>query len=441
MNKINISGNKKTKQKIIFRELVIAPGDTIQLSELANILEKCRRNLLNTRLFNQVTTNVKNWNLDSQTADIEIEVQEAWYLFPAPIFELADRNFNVWWVEQKRSLQRINLGLRVKYLNPTGNGDELKLKVHGGYTRKAEIRYTYPYINKGQTLGAFGSVLFSQNKEIGYQLNQNKIEFLKRDELILFDKLRLETGLIIRPNIYNQHIFRFGYNRHRIHELVSQEYNENFFGSGHHKQRYYLMEYEYRNDHRDLSVYPRHGYFVNFRLKRIGLLPTDDLKNWVTRFEYDHYTLLGRRSSFGFSFTGQTTLTPNKLPFYSSKAIGFGDDYLRGYEYFVINGERFLMLKTKIKLNIISKEFNIGKWMPIKALKNLPLEVFVTGGTDLGIVHDPIKQSGNELANQVLRGITLGLDVLLYNNYLYTAELSYNHFQELGLFLHYNVRF
>ena len=26
---------------------------------------------------------------------------ENWYIFPIPKFELADRNFNVWWKEQK----------------------------------------------------------------------------------------------------------------------------------------------------------------------------------------------------------------------------------------------------------------------------------------------------------------------------------------------------
>ena len=50
-------------------------------------------------------------SMDGYYVDVMVDVKERWYIFPLPIFELADRNFNEWW--KTRDFSRTNYGLSV----------------------------------------------------------------------------------------------------------------------------------------------------------------------------------------------------------------------------------------------------------------------------------------------------------------------------------------
>src|SRR5678815_4979399 len=54
VREIAISGNKKTKESIILRELSFASGETYALSERVKKFEIARKQLLNTALFHEV---------------------------------------------------------------------------------------------------------------------------------------------------------------------------------------------------------------------------------------------------------------------------------------------------------------------------------------------------------------------------------------------------
>src|SRR5690554_2436689 len=53
--KINISGNDKTNEKIIHRELTFNLNDTLLASEIDYHAQRSKENLNNTRLFNFIT--------------------------------------------------------------------------------------------------------------------------------------------------------------------------------------------------------------------------------------------------------------------------------------------------------------------------------------------------------------------------------------------------
>jgi hypothetical protein len=97
---ISIKGNKKTHKEIIQRELLLHAGDTVPINTLSALLERSEELIMNTGLFNRAQISFQEWEGTTNTVKLLVFVEEAWYLFPIPIFELADRNFNVWWVEQ-----------------------------------------------------------------------------------------------------------------------------------------------------------------------------------------------------------------------------------------------------------------------------------------------------------------------------------------------------
>jgi outer membrane protein assembly factor BamA len=55
INDIQISGNRRTREDIILRELTFRKGDTIPRSYLEFNINRSRQNILNTSLFNYVT--------------------------------------------------------------------------------------------------------------------------------------------------------------------------------------------------------------------------------------------------------------------------------------------------------------------------------------------------------------------------------------------------
>src|SRR5688572_3336940 len=95
VSRIVVMGNRITRDRIILRELSLKSGDIIHSGELASVLDLDKKKLINTRLFN--TVDIKTIESIPGRIDLIVDVAERWYTFPAPIFELSDRNFNEWW--------------------------------------------------------------------------------------------------------------------------------------------------------------------------------------------------------------------------------------------------------------------------------------------------------------------------------------------------------
>jgi outer membrane protein assembly factor BamA len=152
---ITISGNKRTKERIIRRELAIQIGDTILKSDLDKRIEIDRRKVSNTNLF--LTVEIKN-TVDStqtqiQNTNIRIIVKERWYLLAYPTLGLADRNFNEWWYDRGRDFGRLIYGIDATQYNLTGNNDRLRVRTDFGFIPRTDIYYSTPYIDKAQKIG------------------------------------------------------------------------------------------------------------------------------------------------------------------------------------------------------------------------------------------------------------------------------------------------
>ena len=162
---ISISGNKKTKSPIILRELTFRSNDTIDLKSIEQLLKRSEQNLLNTSLFNFATI-TSELNEENLSVSINIAVSERWYLWPSPVFEIQDRNFNTWW--ETKDLFRINYGLFLSMYNVRGRNETAVLKFRKGYTELYGFSYKIPYLDKKQNLGANISVNYSRNNEVAF---------------------------------------------------------------------------------------------------------------------------------------------------------------------------------------------------------------------------------------------------------------------------------
>src|SRR5690606_36802657 len=201
IRKISVTGNTKTKANVRLREMDLKVNDTVSLAVLPARIDENEKRILSTRLVSWVDINMRTWEDSISSVDLVINVEEGWYLYPYPIFELADRNFNVWAKDFNYSIQRVNYGVAMTQLNTSGNKDKLKLKFQFGYTGKYELYYDFPYAKNGW--GFSTNFLYSYNKEIPYKTLQNRPVFFKAEnEANLLKQFRFSFAVTQRKNAY-----------------------------------------------------------------------------------------------------------------------------------------------------------------------------------------------------------------------------------------------
>ena len=435
---IYISGNKRTKNDIILRELDFAEGDTISLATLAQRVQKNELNVLNTGLFTSARINFKEWKGETNEIGLLIDVKEGWYIFPFPIVELADRNFNVWW--ETYSLRRLNLGVRFYHTNFTGRKDLLKTVIQFGFTKKYELIYTLPYFNKSKTLGLNVNFLHTREKEIGFNTADNELLFHRNDDRPLLRRLRIGGGLLYRRRLNIFHRWDLTFHSNNIDETVRQELNPYFFLGGL-RQHYLAFNYNFTIDRRDIRPYPMNGFYFETNLQQLGLGFSDDINALNVSAQFHKYVTLSNRWSLGLLLKGKTGLLREKQPYYNSTALGYFDDFIRGYELYVIDGLDYAYHKGSLRFKLVDRELNWGKYMKLESFKLMPVKVFLSLRNEVGYVNNPFYKTGNPLSNELLWGTGLGVDVVLYYDKVFNFEFSRNRLNEYGFFLHWTFSF
>lgn len=440
INNIILEGNGHTRDNVIHNELAFSVGDTVYVTQFYNLKLENEKRLLGTALFTYVGINIKNWNPEKSIADIKIELRENWFIYPSLIFELADRNFNVWWTDQNRDFSRVNYGLGIDHINATGNKDKLKLKIQHGYTRKYEIKYNYPYIS--DTWGAFGEIFFANQKEIGYTTINNKTVFEKlNDERILLRRFRTSFGLNHRPNVFNFHDFKLEYHHNSIDDFIAKQVAPDYFLNGKTDLRYFAFKYDFTHDHRIFNLYPEGGFMLFANVTKEGLGIFNDFNNLSIAIGFEKYFKLSKKWFFGGRLKAKTNLTRNTVAFANNTGLGYYNDVIRGYELYVVDGTDWILSKTSLRYQLFENEYNLGEYMLLDQFKLMNLRIFLRANFDFGYVNEPTYKNTNSLNNRFLYGYGPAMDILLYHTYILSFEYSFNHIGESGLFIRSSFNF
>lgn len=438
---LSISGNKQTKSALILGELDLAVGDTLPLEALQPALDRNRQYLLNTLLFRSVSITIAQWEADSVA--IAIEVQESWYFFPLPQFELADRNFNVWWTRHQRDIRRTNIGLWLYWRNISGYNDLFKAIVQFGYTRKFELDYTLPPLGRRRKLGFNLNALYSDNKEIAYATQAHQLVFYNdyNSTARQYQRIRGRIEGWYRPTLFQWHRL----NVHFLHLHISPEalaLNPDFFQAQQPLQRSFNLQYSYRLDRRDIQVYPLNGYFVEGYLLKRGLGIFQDINQWEAWASGGYYCSFGKRWSLGLQAQGQVQYTPNRPNYYNNRAMGFHERYVRGYQHYVIDGQHYGIAQADLNFRLLHYNLTLLKKAPASYLRTLPIRLHLRYHLDYGYVWDAYATSATTSANTHLVGTGLGLDLVLYAyNIIIQLDFSINRNWEKGVYLRYQFHF
>ncbi|MEM9921467.1 MAG: hypothetical protein AAF990_25420, partial [Bacteroidota bacterium] len=273
-----------------------------------------------------------------------------------------------------------------------------------------------------------------------YTTKNNRQVFERVDNFQL-KRRRISLSLTYRPGIFIQHEGGIEYHDNRTSDYVATELNPDFFLDGRTRQRYFSLRYALSIDRRDFRPYPLKGFHLKSVLRKDGLGAFDDREALTLATTYSNYAKIGKRFSLETILKGQFSLIRIQQPYYNSRALGFVPDYLRGYEYYIVDGQDYGYLKSSFRYELFNNEIDFGRYMPLKKMRIMPLRVYISFNNDLGYVYNPFYNEGNSMANRWLWGRGLGLDLITYNDKVWQIQYTFNHLGEKGLFIHYKFIF
>ncbi len=428
---IIVIGNKKTKARVITRELDFKIGDSLQLQDLSERFERNENYVINTGLFvDAVLTLIEVDEKDGRTK-VQLSVKEGWYIIPVPSFSLADRNFNVWWQQHNHALRRVNLGLIFVHQNFTGRRDELKVTLQSGFTRKLELRYKYPYLNKAQTLGIETGILYSNNNDVRYQTLDDKGRFYRDTMQNIFERFRTNVGFVYRPSLFYQHRFRMEYKDLNIDPSVL-ELNPIYFLNNSEQQQSIRLDYSFTADRRDNRFYALNGYVLKLDVAKEGLGIFNDVNIFTLTASFTKFWQLSEKLSVVGSIKGHRAFARDPQPYHNYRALGSKSNLVRGYQLYLIDGLDYGYVKADIRYRFLDYTFNLGKLMPLKNYRALPIQAYLTLFTDAGYVNEPFFDDTNVLNNTLLWGNGVGLNVVGYKVHVGRAAITRNRLGEWG---------
>lgn len=435
--KINISnividGNKKTKPSIIYRELGFSVGDSIATTEIDQLLVKAKQQLINTSLF--LSVDITYQTLINQSMIILLTVKERWYIFPSPVFSLADENFNLWWKQQHRSLERVNYGLALAYENITGHNDNLAFGFQTGYTRACGIFYNRPNIGRKQQHEIGFRLIISRNREVNYASMFDRKIFFKSNEFI---RSHIEGSLsyTFRKNIYTRHTFTSGFMQEMIADTIAK-LNYSYLGHGKKNILYPEFSYQFSYNHTNNRQYPLKGKSFSAELMQSGFGKRNGIGTTQLKIEAGIFIKLFKKTYFNTQVNGKLFL-PKHQPFILYKGLGYNDrELFRGLDEYVLDGNAYGIVKMNLKRQLFTFTPTL-KFLP-KAFRQIPLQFFVKGLFDAGYVNHPYP-GNNILLNRWLFTKGIGLDIVSFYDVNVSFEYSFNQIMERGLF--FRVRF
>tara|TARA_Y100000385_G_scaffold169588_2_gene175557 strand:- start:6305 stop:8530 length:2226 start_codon:yes stop_codon:yes gene_type:complete len=128
INSINISGNNRTKDRVLRRELRINEGDPYNLTKI----NRSRQRLMNMGFFENVKFNSRRISNDQVNLDIEVSEKKT-----------GELNFGIGY----STVDKLNANIGIKENNLFGTGQELGINSKiSSYTTSNEIQYSKPWL-------------------------------------------------------------------------------------------------------------------------------------------------------------------------------------------------------------------------------------------------------------------------------------------------------
>lgn len=429
-------GNNVTHEKIILREIIFSPGDTIRKIDLIPAIQRSRENLMNTSLFNFVHFDIQH--LENSRIDVLITVTERWYIWPVPIIEYADRNFSSFL--QNREWDKINYGMWLKWNNFRGRNQVLAAKIRLGYVKEYTLQYDMPNLGKSQKHKLSLGISLNHQNEIYVSTFQNEpVEYSPPDPPAQA-RFTPFISYTFRRKYYTYHTLRFQYYDYRVSDSVAVE-NTMYLGDAKTRSNYFQLSYTMTYDARDSKIYPLEGFKLQVRADKLGL-------GFISSFDYPHTRLEGilmfhqkLAQRFYFYNTMKARVSTEKiLPHFLNSALGYWE-FLSAYEPYVIDGSDYVISKYGLRFQLVKPSIYTIPYIPYKQFNKIHYAFYLTVFADVGYVRNDFPGPTNTMTNSLLNSVGIGLDFVTYYDQVFRINYAINRDGEHGFFFHVETPF
>lgn len=434
---IILEGNKITRPHIILREMHFAEGDTLHAASLKMLVTEAEENIFNTGLFNVVTIDTipsgRSGMEPMKHMQVVVQVIERWYLWPMPFVSFPDNNLNAWL--ETFDFSRLTWGLNVKFFNAWGRNETLTLLLHFGFNQAYGFTYETPYLNKKQTWGfGFGGDV-TLNKSVVAQTTGNKNDYLSADSGLLQQHVHGGVEAYYRPSLFWYHTFGLHFDYYKFADTLIQ--TPGYVTDSAPDQSFFTLFYKLKLDHRDVRYYPLKGYYFDLVALNHGF-PGGAVHLFSLQSSFRRYWHLGGRWYWGSGITGKWSW-PEKQPFFLQQGIGYGRDFIRGFEYYTIQGPWFGLMRNNVKFALIRPSVGEISFIRSQQFRVIPYGLFLNLFVDGGYVgnDDPRVILNNPLVNQFLIGYGISLDFITYYDIVVDLNFAMNSLGEPGIYLHF----
>lgn len=427
---ITISGNKKTKEYIIRREMQLKGGDTVKVASFNEELQKLQQQVYNTNLFLEVKATL--FEVSHHVVDINLAVKERWYIFPIPKFQLIDRNINEWIQKYDADLDRVVYGVKFTHYNLTGHRDLLRLTLLNGFTRNISLSYFKPVSEKKLNNGFSFTAGIIQNREFIYRIDTFNKPVLFNNGDFSRKNYFFGAGYNFRRNIMGTHYFNVVFNHVSVVDsLTDTKYNPNYFKNDVSHANYIDLSYTYRYINTNNAIYPLRGTVAFLRLLKRGFGLSGGINMFSVEGSYNKYWPLKNNWYISSEWSAKTTL-PFNQPYINQRSLGYSDVNLRGLELYVVDGVAFGLVRNTLK----KKLFTVNIKTPFRSDKYrfIPFTVFAKTYADVGTVYNK-NSYRTSLNNKFLYTGGFGIDILSIYDVNLRIEYSFNQLGKNGLFL------
>lgn len=426
---IVITGNKKTKEHIVLRELPFRSGDSVRLPELVAQFKTAREQLMTTRLFIDAVVALKS--IRGYTVDISIDLKERWYLFPLPYLKPVDRNLSEW-ARQGYGTDRLDYGFKFTHYNFSGRNDKLRFWLITGYSKQIQFEYEQPYADSTLQHGYKIGFSYMANKEVNYATINNQQQFT--DTLGGTQTITGSIEYRYRPGLRTFHALRFAFTHFKVDDRIL-DLNPKYFHAG--VSAMALPEISYTVKHYNVNYipYPLTGWMGEASILKKGIHSYTSM--WELSAKYNRAIDLGKKWYFNWQAQGMLRY-PFEQPFYNSKLFGYKDMFLRGLENYVIDGVAGGMSRHTFRRELFS--FNIPTFLRSRTHDHVPFRVFAKAYTDIGYGYNKSFRD-NSLVNKMLYTTGFGIDMVTFYDFVFRFDYSFNQLGQNGLFLHFKNEF
>ena len=421
-------GNVRTRERILLAELDVHAGDSLLLPGLRVRLEHNRRRLYNLQLFHAVLCQAL---CRDGRLTLIFTVRERWYLFPSPIFTLADRNPRAWLA--RRDFTRVDYGLHLVQQNFRGRNEQVVINLQHGFNRKYELFYTLPYaLSRQQGLGLQVAASLYQSHNLDYTVVNDRLLTLKSPDSFPIRRWYAAVALLKRYTVERQLRLGVRYSYERVTDSVLLR-QPRYFGSPNSPpwRTWIEGDFHYVRNHTNAFAYPTTGSVIDFGLNpRLGLAGAPQLTA-LAQATYRWYRPVGRTLFYAASLRGQLRLA-RTVGFADNQALGYRAT-VRGYDLYVMNGQHYTVLRQGLTRRL----FDVARLpLPVRLgsrFGDIPLAAYLSGFADIGFVRDASALAlTNPLSNRFLGAVGVGLHLVTYYDRVIVLESALNHRRQLN---------